>query len=149
MDALRTVTDTFTVNFVSAAAASCEFATDTFVMLNMAPAYNQAYLIDGSNSPLSIKPDFFSLSMTCPTICTLYEGHDADPTVLPQASDETFQSFNQFTGELVVATNNVNYMGVRMPLTIQCVANRNFGEGFGFFNVPFEILYTIPNGCIA
>jgi hypothetical protein len=75
MTALRTVTDTFTVNFISAAASSCEYATDTYVMLNMAPAFQQIYNIDGSNTPMSIKPSFFSLSMTCPTICTLYEGH--------------------------------------------------------------------------
>jgi len=63
-------------------------------MLNMAPAYQQIYNIDGSNTPLTIQPNFFSLSMNCPTICTLYEGHALDPRSLPQASDETFQSFD-------------------------------------------------------
>ena len=149
MDALRSVTDTFTVNFISAAAASCQLATDTYVMPGMMPPYDQTYLIDGTSNLLSIKPEFFALSMTCPTICTLYEGHADDPTILPQAADETFQSFNQFTGELIVATDNVNYMGVRLPLTIECVSNRMWGPGFGYFSVPFEITYTIPNGCIA
>jgi len=40
-------------------------------------------------------------------------------------------------------------MGTTLPLTIQCVANYNYGLGFGYFNVEFEVTYTIPNGCIA
>lgn len=111
------------------------------------------YTIDGTNQPLSIMPTYFSLSTICPTICTLYEGHSPDlynvPSYLPQASDPSFQSFNQFTGELIVSTTNVNYAGLVMPLTIECVLSRMNGFGWGYFNTQFELQFTIPNGCIA
>jgi len=116
MEALRTVTDTFTVNFLSAAAGDCATATDKWLMLGMPPLYNQPYIIDGTSAELSITVDFFSLSMYCPAICTLYEGYyqnDFMPSmgVLPVATDPSFRSWNQFTGELIVATDNVSYAG--------------------------------------
>ena len=95
---------------------------------------------------MSIKPDFFELSMDCPTICTLYEGNSLEPAGLPQASDPAYKSFNLFTGELIVATNKLSYAGTRHPLTIECVASRQVG---GYLSVQFEIVFTVPNGCFA
>ena len=69
--------------------------------------------------------------MTCPAICTIYEGWNSqEPWTLAQASDPSFVSFNQFTGELIVATANSAYAGNVIPLTVECVSSRQFG---GFF----------------
>jgi hypothetical protein len=117
-------------------------------MLSWGPAYEQVYVIDGLSTELSIKPQFFELSQNCPTICTLYEGLATDglDAGLPKASDPSFRSWNQFTGELVVATDKISYAGSKMELTLVCVASPQFG---GFFSVPFELIFTIPNGCFA
>ena len=145
MEALRTVTDTFTVNFINPAAQDCAIAEDAFVFLMEQPAEHQVYIIDGNNTPLSILPDFFGISSDCPAICTLYEGYNSeDPTVLPEASDPSFYSFNKFTGELVVRTKNTAYSGNVIPLTVECVANR---QTMSYFQYSFEVDYNIPNGC--
>ena len=97
---------------------------------------------------MSIKPEFFALSYDCPAICTLYElldGADpSQPTLLPQASDPSFVSFDQFTGELVIATSNANYAGNEINLIVECAASRQYG---GYFSYPLQIRYNIPNGC--
>jgi len=148
MEALRTVTETFTVHFVSPDAADCATDPTAFVMLSWGPTYEQVYVIDGLSTELSIKPQFFELSQNCPTICTLYEGLATDglDAGLPKASDPSFRSWNQFTGELVVATDKISYAGSKQELTLVCVASPQFG---GFFSVPFELIFTIPNGCFA
>lgn len=82
-------------------------------------------------------------------ICTLYEGHSSDTATLPQASDPVFVSFDQFTGRLTVATTDMSYVGVSMPLEIECVANRLYGEGFSWTIDMFYLNFNVPNGCIA
>lgn len=147
MEALRTVTETFTVHFESPGAADCANDPTAYVMPSWPPAtYEQIYIIDGASQELSVKPQFFELSLNCPTICTLYEGLAEEPDGMPLASDPSFRSWNQFTGELVVATDKLSLAGTKQELTIECVASRQFG---GYFSVQFELIFTIPNGCFA
>jgi hypothetical protein len=145
MEALRTVTDTFTVNFKNPAAGNCEEASDAIVFLLTTPDDHYTYIIDGNSTPLSILPEFVAMSVDCPAICTIYEGYNSEnPSSLPEASDPSFYSFNKFTGELVVKTKNVAYSGNVIPLTVECVANRQF---MGYFSYAFQLDFNIPNGC--
>ena len=90
-------------------------------------------------------PEFVAMSVDCPAICTLYEGYNSEnPSSLPEASDPSFYSFNKFTGELVVKTKNTAYSGNVIPLTVECVANRQF---MGYFSYAFQLDFNIPNGC--
>ena len=143
------MSETFTVHFTSPDAENCSTNMSAFIMILAAPAFEQVYMIDTNKNPpdeMKIKPDFFELSMECPTICTLYEGNSLEPKGLPQASDPAYKSFNIFTGELTVATNKLSYAGTRHPLTIECVASRQVG---GYLSVQFEVVFTVPNGCFA
>lgn len=111
MQPLRTVTDTFTVNFISPSALYCANSFDAYVFSSYEPDPFQTYVIDQENpTTLTLTPQFLSFSPTCPAICSLYEVVDgADismPYLLPQASDPSFTSFDKRTGELVIQTNN-------------------------------------------
>jgi len=137
MTPLRTVTDTFTVSFNSPDAADCDNSFDAYVFETYIPDYQQTYIISDPPIKKSIMPEFFALSMTCPVICTLHElldGADSSqPQLLPIASDPSFESFNQFTGELVISTTNQNYAGQEINLIVECASSRQYG---GFFSYP-------------
>lgn len=148
MQPLRTVTDTFTVNFISDTTVDCNNSFDAYVFESYVPEEFQTYTITQDGTPKSMMPEFWGMSMDCPTICTLYdavEGMDIyDPTSLPVASDPSFYSFDQFTGELVISTTNVAYSGNVINLVVECAASRMWG---GYFSYPLSIYYNIPNGC--
>lgn len=149
MEPLRTVTDTFSVNFISSSSYDCSFDYNGFTLNHIPLAEQQNYQIDGSNMQLAIQPMFFATSTECPVICGLYEGHNADTSQLPQASDPVFRSFDQFTGRLTVSTTDTDYIGVSMPLTIECVATRLYGVGVSWVIDFFWLNFNVPNGCIA
>jgi len=43
----------------------------------------------------------------------------------------------------------MSYVGVNMPLTIECVVTRLYGLGFSYTIDKFWLNFNIPNGCIA
>ena len=82
MAPLRTVTDTFTVSFVSETTVDCDNSWDAYVFETYVPSHQQTYVIAQDGTPKSIKPEFWGMSVACPVICTLYELVDGmDPSI--------------------------------------------------------------------
>ena len=79
MQSLRTVTDTFSINFVGDTSYNCETDPSAFLMLMTAPEKNNLYNIDGTGATMIIRTDFYAFSeVMCPALCTLYEGFSED-----------------------------------------------------------------------
>lgn len=146
MGPLRTVTDTFSVTFVSDQTQTClDDPTVYLFQMNPEVPYSNTYNIDGSNSEMYVQPYFVSYSPNCPAFCSLYEGHAFDLTTLSEASHPALTRFSHQTGQVVIATNENSFAGETLQLTIECVASRQY---FGYFKVEFEVTFTIPNGCL-
>lgn len=90
IEALRTVTDTFSVRFIGSESLACAQNSGAFVILGGFFTQNYEYMIDGANTPLMVEPMFMQFDPFCPMICTLYEGRSAEPWLLPIASDPVF-----------------------------------------------------------